>query len=647
MMRLAPLFALAVGLAPAAALDFVQFLGDVQPAAVAIGADGSAYIVGTDLGKGRLPVTPGAYRAWEPLDCQWQVPRGAGAIGGAPIIIRFNCPDGFLVRLDSEGRLVFATYLSGSHTSGAIDVAVGPNGHAYVSGRYGANFFTPPGSVPTGGGDVMKLAPDGSALNWSSTEAGGGPIAVTPDGGVLSAVSGTVSTDCRNGCVTVRTNARFVKLAAADGTVDRIYELDRPVGITAFEIAVDGSIWFTTSDRRLERLSADGREVLFSAPLAAAARSLALGPSDSVVLAGLNAAEPPRVFLTRISTDSFDGGSTRVLETSSLADVFLDPQMRPTLAGQRSYRFDSDGREDRSAALLGGAVYAAARDVEGRLWLVGATEGNTPVQVEGDSRSWRSEAPAGFVTALDFDRESGHPKITGVENGASFLEGPIAPGEILTLRGRWFAFDPAIYTLGQDGRIANELRRVRVEIGGRPATPLYLSPHQINIIAPYGLAPGSEIEIQVFTDRGASTPVVRRVANATPGLFTQDGSGSGTVMALDADLREIGDGNPAAPGQAIALFATGIGALVPAPPTNRLIPPMLPTPAPVLDVKVEIGGILVEPEWIGASPTRPAGIVQVNVRVPEEITPGLGVPIRLLAGDGVESQRGVTIPVVN
>lgn len=72
---------------------------------------------------------------------------------------------------------------------------------------------------------------------------------------------------------------------------------------------------------------------------------------------------------------------------------------------------------------------------------------------------------------------------------------------------------------------------------------------------------------------------------------------------------------------------------------------MLPTPVPLLDVKVEIGGILVAPEWIGASPTRPAGVVQINVRIPEGLEPGRNAPIRLLAGGDVESQQRATLPL--
>jgi uncharacterized protein (TIGR03437 family) len=70
-----------------------------------------------------------------------------------------------------------------------------------------------------------------------------------------------------------------------------------------------------------------------------------------------------------------------------------------------------------------------------------------------------------------------------------------------------------------------------------------------------------------------------------------------------------------------------------------------PLPKPRLPVSVRIGGVDVQvPLYAGAAPGSVAGLVQVNVRVPNNVTSGNAVPVLLRVGN-FESPAQVTMAV--
>ena len=75
---------------------------------------------------------------------------------------------------------------------------------------------------------------------------------------------------------------------------------------------------------------------------------------------------------------------------------------------------------------------------------------------------------------------------------------------------------------------------------------------------------------------------------------------------------------------------------------GRVIGAPLPTPA--LPCSATIGGQSATIEYCGAAPGQPSGLLQVNVLVPQSVSPGGNVPVTITIG-GVQSRQGVTLAV--
>ncbi|HEX5858177.1 MAG TPA: SBBP repeat-containing protein [Microbacterium sp.] len=143
-----------------AALAYSTFLGAVGSESgrgVAVDRSGSAYVTG-QTASSTFPTTPGAYdRTYN------------------------QNVDAFVTKFDETGSaIVYSTFVGGTAFDSGNAIAVDDEGAAYVAGFTGStNFPTTAGAHdPThnGGSDafVLKLSPDGAALEYSSYLGAGG-----------------------------------------------------------------------------------------------------------------------------------------------------------------------------------------------------------------------------------------------------------------------------------------------------------------------------------------------------------------------------------------------------------------------------------------------------------------------------------------
>jgi hypothetical protein len=215
-----------------------------DPYSIAVDSAGNAYVTGytespIHWGDGTVsprafPTTPGSYQ---------------------PSIAGDN--DGFLSKIDPNGKLVYSTYLGGVWEDLALDVAVDAQGSAYITGvSDSSDYPTTSGAYrtanPNTNGDafVAKFSPDGSRLVYSTLLGGlGEEIAwgIAVDGNANAYVTGyTYSFDYPTaGAFQAASggapDAFLTKLdAAGSGLVYSTY-LGGSNGDLAESIALDGS----------------------------------------------------------------------------------------------------------------------------------------------------------------------------------------------------------------------------------------------------------------------------------------------------------------------------------------------------------------------------------------------------------------------
>jgi uncharacterized protein (TIGR03118 family) len=236
------------------------------------------------------------------------------------------------------------------------------------------------------------------------------------------------------------------------------------------------------------------------------------------------------------------------------------------------------------------------------------------------------------------------PAITsaGIVNGASLTTGA-APNTILSIFGPnlapmsrgWQASDFV------NNALPTSLNGVSVTIDGKPAYVTFISPKQINVLAPPDSTTGS-VQVQVTNNGLASAVASVQLAAAAPAFFIYK---SNAIAALHSDNVSIvgdttlfpGSSTPAAPGETIVLFATGCGATNPTYPAGQLITQAYPLATPPT---VTIAGA---PATVTFAGLTGAGVYQINVTVPAS-TPAGDQPVVAMI-NGVTTQSGAIIAV--
>ena len=230
----------------------------------------------------------------------------------------------------------------------------------------------------------------------------------------------------------------------------------------------------------------------------------------------------------------------------------------------------------------------------------------------------------------------------GVVHAASFIAGPIAPGQLISIFGTNLGPSQG---LGLDldpltGRIATRRGGVVVLFNDIPGPLFFVRQGQINVQTPYELAGQNTARVMVRYLETGSAAVTVPLAPAAPGIFAVT-QGRGQAAALNEDSSVNSASNPAARGSVVQIFLTGQGATSPPAVTGEL--PQGVFPAPVLPVTVTIGGRTAQTLFAGLAPGL-AGLMQINAVVPADTTPGDAVALTVSLGSG-SSQPGVTLAV--
>ena len=243
----------------------------------------------------------------------------------------------------------------------------------------------------------------------------------------------------------------------------------------------------------------------------------------------------------------------------------------------------------------------------------------------------------------------------------------LVPNAIATVYGKDFVPEGTSILspeLDENNRIQNKVFNTCVTVNGQWA-PLYaILPGQINFQVPHDTGLGAA-EVRVVRDcnseqEQASNAVNVTVVDAAPAFFnfTNALDGNNPIAALRQDGQNysilapegmFAGGGPAAPGQIVHLYATGLGKTDPPLETGAIPQNEVPNgQAEVVNragVRIRVGGVDVPASdiaYVGAAPCC-AGLYQVSFKVPETLPDGNHKVV--LTVNGVSSPEGPYIAV--
>lgn len=232
----------------------------------------------------------------------------------------------------------------------------------------------------------------------------------------------------------------------------------------------------------------------------------------------------------------------------------------------------------------------------------------------------------------------------GVVNAASFLKG-ITANSWVTISGTNLAAKTDDWGHSVvNGQLPTSLDGVSVTMSGKPAYVYFISPTQINVLAPdLGQGP---VGVIVTTSGGSNNPFITTSIPYNPAFFIWPGNQpvatrQDFTYAVKAGTFAGANTVPAKPGDVIILWGTGFGPTTPKPPVGSVVPSdqayntsTMPT-VTINSISAKVYGAALAP---GA-----AGLYQVAIQVPSTLPDG-DWPIQVTIG-GVHSPEGVLLTV--
>lgn len=609
--------------------------------AIAVDGQGNAYVTGYTYSND-FPVTSSAL---QPKTSAVYTPFAA-KIG----------PDG--------GTLAYSTYLGGSTQDAAFAIAVDSSGSAYLTGFAGSTDFpTTPGALRSRSASECLPA---TAYSEATDSLGVAFAAkLSPDGGTLlySAVAGGSCGEQGQGIAVDPAGNAYV--------VGTTLSTDFPVSAGSLQTTTGGNL----STGFLMKLSPQGAllsSTLIGGAFGSTANAVALDASRSPFLTGCTSGFDDEKFSAGFSV----GG----LEPAGLVGVILSSPLPaapgiPAACYGAAYALELNAAASARTYLkyIGGSQgtgYAIAVDDSGRAWISGyqfqENSSNPPFPLVHPFQAWTS---SGFVSQISADGSalpfssnadpegsvaldaSGNAFVTGgtsffavrdpllpgpaaellrinaAVSGAVTVEAPqqvtvgsvsylnqgVAPGEIVALTGTGLGPAQAVGPQVTAGQVATTLAGTTVTFDGVPAPLLSVAAGQILCVVPFATGSVNPVTNMQVSSGGVAANGIRLQANSSAvevlGVVNQDGTVNST-------------GHPAPAGSVVTIYAAGFGQTVPPSVDGQIggSGMLQPVDGDILVQVVQTGdyaGIL----YAGSAPGQVAGIVQINLLVPQ-LDPG-------------------------
>lgn len=334
--------------------------------------------------------------------------------------------------------------------------------------------------------------------------------------------AGTITTIAGNGAGTPGTGA-----FSGDGGAATAASLNNP---TALALDAAGNLYFADQfNQRIRKVAPDGT----ISTVAGNGTPGFSGDGGAATAASLN-------FPGGIAVDA--AGNVYFNDDVNYRLRQISGGVISTIAGSGAQSFSGDGGAATSAALNGN--FGIALDLSGNLFIADS--------VNNRVREIYSAVP-GFAPVIS---------AAGFTNAASFSTGG-SPGGIATIFGQHLSRNLSGVVQNAGVPLPGSLAGTSVTIDGKPA-PLFSvvnisGQEQISVQIPVDAAVGSSIQLSVNNGFAVAKTQIGLSA-AQPGIFTVGGN---QAAALHADFSLVSASKPAAQGETIIVFCTGIGAVTP------------------------------------------------------------------------------------
>ena len=585
--------------------------GNDTAVALAVGSDGSLYVTGATTSSD-LPVTAGAYLA--------KLPSANGAAAS------------YVLKLNPDGSMGWATYFTDANST-PQSIAVDSQGNPYVAGSSrGSTLPTTPGayqatftqSVGSNGffgvigptaAFVTKFNAKGNGLIYSTY------VATDPQMNVAEGVPAMVVDAAGNAWLGVAVNPKLVP--SGGGAPITSLELN-PTGSAVVASIAQAGIGAVAA------LALDTNSNVFvagtfsgSAGFAATAGAFQSAPQPAVpavtyapvsgggsdaFIAKFDSSLTHLLAATLIGGEQADSAASIAVDASGMviASGFTDSKAFPTHAPFQSAfsprsgfvaGFDSNLSNLLFSTYLGNgtpfAAAAAVPDGNGNILLAGNTLTAGSLFIGGDTGA--SFIVGNLIVANKISLPAAPAvRLDSVQNYASHLAYGLAPGEPITAVGA--GFDSG----------------AQIVLDGTPLATVSSTATSIVALVPDSAAMSGAHTVQVSSNVTLSNSLFVPAAAAAPAIFSVDGSGEGQGYILNSDGTLNSAANPAAPGSAITIFATGQGQFSTS--SGYLVTSLMPS---VFVDEFYCNGI---GSTIGPVSGMPGNVYQLSVYIPDPAT---------------------------
>ena len=221
------------------------------------------------------------------------------------------------------------------------------------------------------------------------------------------------------------------------------------------------------------------------------------------------------------------------------------------------------------------------------------------------------------ILPWQYDASVAPPQLTSVRNAADQSK-PVAPGALISVYGNNLS---PVNVASSQIPLPTTLADTCLIVNGLALPMILVSPTQINAQLPYQAI--GNVTMNLKTPSGTSDNFNLTIQPQAPAVFT---------IVRTANLLEVTDSNPIHKGDDLTIFVNGMGQTVPLVEAGSPAPSdpiALPLVAPI----VKLGNMPVAVRAYGLIPGQ-IGVYQIDVFVPNNVPPGLNMPLQINQGSG-------------